>query len=220
MSQENKSLLQIQRQALGYDVANADDLDVRREQERMNTLSLPPLELPTNTRQPSKGSGNQSRWYRSGILALVAMALLTVFVGNFQSGHEGLRIKGKAQATIFVQTEKGLDVKDDHRPIEEGQAFRIQVSAPAPFEAWYGVYNQRGEALDTREQILQSYLVSSHDSKKFFVGGLALTEENEGEELRVVVCPEGSIDSDRVVDTLNQGEVEPGMCHFQVLPLR
>lgn len=196
---DSQSLFERQKAILGFrSDEGLDPKTLAEEAERMDSLELPPLELPETRKQSLKPN-----YWQLAALAFAASILLALIPFDF-SESERLRFKGKTDISVLYKVDSELKEFHGDVPLANGIPFSVLVRSPAAFVAWHSVFNDTGKSLEDDDAVLQNSIESKSSGELSFPGSIILSGNNEGEILAVLVCPldHKSID---VIESLSKG---------------
>jgi hypothetical protein len=185
LPEENEmvSLLALHSQLLdGANIRKSDALHAEAVQVSQTRIGL--ARLSPVSAQMRKGIKPAS--WLIGICSIAAAIMLLIFN---PSPHSDLNIKGSQKIFLVVQRSSGERVIwDDKTPLGVGDRFNAEIISDAESQAFYAVYNRRGELLSSHKSIEDNQLLLQPAVSGFFPEAIELDGTNEGEEVVIAVC--------------------------------
>lgn len=194
--------------ALGLDPAFSGSADAAKEKAAFEGLTLPELVLPP--------APPRIRWKRLGV-ATGLMVLVLGFVLVQRAADDPLRMKGRAQITVWW--ERGGDIRPltDTTTLVEGDRVRAEVQAPVASTAYWLVHDTDAKPLVDAAFVLASALPLEAGKAAAFTQSLKIVGPAVGETLVILVCKQ-PLDVHQVARALERDTPEP--CEPQSFRLR
>jgi hypothetical protein len=171
---------------LGHTQSPLDEA-ARKEKERIASLPLEPLSLPSHRPVP--------RFRRSLAFASVALAVLvSVVVARwpFESEESGdLRIKGESEVWFYWERDGLVQDFVPGTVLQNGDRIRAEVLAAKETTAYLAVMAQDGRLLGDVSKVKDSMMMLKAGEKASFAGSVKLVGANDGESLVVILCAQG-----------------------------